>query len=110
VSGLDAVALWAGRDHACAVRRGGAVACWGAGFSGQIGDGQPRAMTTTPTPSPTPVSGITNAIGVGAGGNHSCSPTSTGTILCWGDNTHGEIGNGGAGDQKFSPESVLGYP
>ena len=110
VSGLDAVALWAGRDHACAVRRGGAVACWGAGFVGQIGDGQPRATATTPTPSPTAVSGITNAVGVGTGGDHSCSATSTGTILCWGDNTHGEIGSGGAGDQKFSPESVLGYP
>ncbi len=110
VSGVDAVALWAGRDHACAVRRGGAVACWGAGFLGQIGDGQPRAAATTPTPMPTAVSGITNAIGVVTGGDHSCSPTSTGTILCWGDNAHGEVGSGGAGDQKFSPESVLGYP
>ena len=52
VSGLDAIALWAGSIHACAVRRGGAVACWGAGFQGQIGDGQPRATATTPTPSP----------------------------------------------------------
>jgi len=110
VSGVDAVALWAGRDHACAVRRGGTVACWGAGFLGQIGDGQPRASATTPTPSPTAVSGITNAIGVVTGGSHSCSPTSTGTILCWGDNAHGEIGSGTALDQKFSPESVLGYP
>ncbi len=110
VSNVDAVALSAGRDHACAVRRGGAVACWGAGFLGQIGDGQPRAMAATPTPTPAAVSGITNAIGVVTGGNHSCSPTSTGAILCWGDNVHGEIGSGSAGDQKFSPESVLGYP
>lgn len=109
VSGIDAVALWAGRDHACAVRRGGAVACWGAGFLGQIGDGQPRASASTPTASPTAVSGITNAIGVVTGGAHSCSPTSTGLILCWGDNTHGEIGSGGA-SQVFSPESVVGYP
>jgi len=110
VSGLDAIALWAGSIHACAVRRGGAVACWGAGFQGQIGDGQPRAMATTPTPSPTAVSGISNAIGVGTGGNHSCAPTVTGAILCWGENAHGELGKGTAGGQLLSPESVLTYP
>jgi alpha-tubulin suppressor-like RCC1 family protein len=110
VSGLDAIALWAGSIHACAVRRGGAVACWGAGFQGQIGDGQPRATSTTPTPSPASVSGISNAIGVGTGGNHSCAPTATGAILCWGENSHGELGKGTAGGQLLSPESVLTYP
>jgi alpha-tubulin suppressor-like RCC1 family protein len=110
VSGLDAVALWAGANHACAVRRGGAVACWGAGFQGQIGDGQPRASATTPTASPSAVSGITNAIGVGTGGNHSCAPTSVGAILCWGENVHGEIGNGFTTASVQSPESVVGYP
>jgi alpha-tubulin suppressor-like RCC1 family protein len=110
VSGLDAIALWAGSIHACAVRRGGAVACWGAGFQGQIGDGQPRAAASTPTPSPSAVSGISNAIGVGTGGNHSCAPTLTGAILCWGENSHGELGKGTAGGQLLSPESVLGYP
>lgn len=110
VSGLDATALWAGRNHACAVKRGGAVACWGAGFQGQIGDGQPRADATTPTATPTAVSGITNAIGVGTGGNHSCAPTRTGLILCWGENAHGELGTGAVGASLLSPESVVGYP
>ena len=110
VNGIDAVALWGGKDHACAVKRGGAVACWGRGFEGQIGDGQPRAATTTPTPTPTSVSGVTNAIGVGTGGNHSCSPTSTGNILCWGENSRGEGGKGAAGPALMSPESVLTYP
>ena len=110
VSGLDAVALAAGTDHACAVKRGGAVACWGRGYEGQIGDGQPRALPTTATATPSSVSGITNAIGVGAGGNHSCAPTSTGTILCWGENGRGEIGKGAAGAPSLSPDSVVGYP
>ena len=110
VSGLDAIALWAGSIHACAVRRGGAVACWGAGFQGQIGDGQPRATATTPTPTPAAVSGISSAIGVGTGGNHSCAPTATGGILCWGENAHGELGKGTPGGPLLSPESVLSYP
>jgi alpha-tubulin suppressor-like RCC1 family protein len=110
VSGLDAIAIWAGSNHACAVRRGGAVACWGAGLLGQIGDGQPRATAATPTPSPAAVSGVTNAIGVGTGGNHSCAPTSTGLILCWGENARGELGTGKAGTPELSPDSVVGYP
>ncbi len=110
VSGVDAIKIWAGKDHACAVKKGGSVVCWGAGFYGQIGDGQPRTDATTPTAVPSPVSGITSAIGVGTGGNHSCAPTNTGLILCWGDNTHGEMGKGTTGGQLNSPESVLTYP
>lgn len=110
VNGVDAIAIAAGSNHACAVKRGGAVTCWGAGFQGQIGDGQPRALTTTPTPSPSLVSGVTNAIGVGTGGNHSCAPTSAGLIVCWGENGRGELGTGAAGAPVLSPESVLGYP
>ena len=110
VSGLDAIAIWGGTNHACAVKRGGAVVCWGAGFQGQIGDGQPRVDASTPTPSPANVSGITSAIGVGTGGNHSCAPTSNGTILCWGENDRGQLGTGSPGGQLLTPESVQGYP
>ncbi|CAN5823774.1 hypothetical protein BH11MYX4_BH11MYX4_39780 [soil metagenome] len=109
VSNLDAVALWAGADHACAVRRGGAVACWGAGFLGQIGDGQSRADATTPTASPSGVLGVTSAVKVGTGGNHSCATTAN-TILCWGENDRGQLGTGDAGTPLLSPESVVGYP
>lgn len=110
VSGIDAKKLWAGQDHACAVKKDGAVVCWGAGFYGQIGDGQPRADATKATPVPSPVSGVVSAVGVGTGGNHSCAPTMNGLILCWGDNAHGEIGKGTTGGQLNSPESVLTYP
>jgi alpha-tubulin suppressor-like RCC1 family protein len=109
VTGLDAIALWAGADHACAVKRGGAVACWGAGFLGQIGDGQGRADANTPTPSPSAVLGITSAVKIGTGGNHSCA-TTVNTILCWGENDRGQLGTGVAGIPLLSPESVLGYP
>jgi alpha-tubulin suppressor-like RCC1 family protein len=44
VSGVDdatALTLSVDGDHACAVRSGGALVCWGAGESGQLGDGRP---------------------------------------------------------------------
>jgi alpha-tubulin suppressor-like RCC1 family protein len=111
VSGLtQAIAASAGAIHACAVKTGGAVVCWGNGFQGQLGDGVPRPDASTPQPSPAPVSGITNAIGVATGGNHSCAPTSSGLILCWGENAHGELGKGVVGAPLLSPEAVQTYP
>lgn len=109
VPNLDATALWAGNDHACAVQRGGSVVCWGAGFLGQIGDGKTRPDAQTPTPTPAGVVGLTTAVKVGTGGNHSCA-TSGNNILCWGENDRGQIGSGAVGASLFSPDSVVGYP
>lgn len=111
VSNLDkAIAVSAGAIHACAAKTGGAVVCWGNGFQGQLGDGNTRLDASTPQPSPVPVQGITSAIGVGTGGNHSCAPTTQGNILCWGENVHGELGTGVVGGQIQSPEAVKTYP
>jgi glyoxylase-like metal-dependent hydrolase (beta-lactamase superfamily II) len=40
-----------------------------------------------------PVSGVQQAIGVGAGGDHSCAPTQSGAVACWGANDRGQLGN-----------------
>ncbi|MDB4943693.1 MAG: hypothetical protein JWP97_3227 [Labilithrix sp.] len=108
VGNLDAVALWAGADHACAVRRGGAVSCWGLGEHGQIGDGQARDAGAA-VPQPTGVLGVSSAVKIGTGGNHSCATTPN-TILCWGANDRGQLGTGVSGGDLLSPESVMGYP
>jgi hypothetical protein len=109
VSGVDATAIWAGTDHACALTRTGGVVCWGAGSRGQLGDGQPRPDASTPQPTPVPVSGIFDAIGVGTGGFHSCAPTKTQAIRCWGANERGQLGENTTNDEQ-TPISVLGYP
>jgi alpha-tubulin suppressor-like RCC1 family protein len=110
VSGLDdAVSLWAGASHACAVRASGVVVCWGAGSSGQLGDGLLREDASTPTPSRVTVSGINNAIGVRTGGDHSCAATRIGALVCWGANQRGQLGDG-TRDSQFSPTAVNNYP
>jgi alpha-tubulin suppressor-like RCC1 family protein len=45
----DAVDLSVGTSHACVVRAGGQVLCWGANSGGQLGDGTTH-YRTTPTP------------------------------------------------------------
>lgn len=105
----DATSIWTGRNHACAVRKNGAVVCWGAGARGQLGDGQSRPDAGGTQASFVTVSGIQTAIGVGAGGDHSCAPTKTDAIVCWGANERGQLGNATT-TSELSPVSVQGYP
>lgn len=112
VSGVDdAVAVAVGAAHACAVRKTGGVVCWGAGGSGQLGDGTARPDAATPTPSPVVVQGLASAAaGVGAGAEHSCVTLKNGGIACWGSNARGQIGTPSAVTPQPAPVNVTGYP
>ncbi|HSY80453.1 MAG TPA: Ig-like domain-containing protein [Gemmatimonadaceae bacterium] len=100
----------AGGMHTCGIESGGAqnyVACWGDNTSGQIGNGSVDATAHT-----TPVINGNSYAYVSAGYNHTCVLTSTtsGSILCWGDNTSGELGDGHtlAGGTGFAVSVTLG--
>ncbi|MFO0606203.1 MAG: MXAN_6577-like cysteine-rich protein [Polyangiales bacterium] len=89
VTGLtDARQIAVGWQHACALRAGGTVVCWGSNSQGQIGDG-----TNTNRPLPTPVMGITNAVEIRSGDYHTCARLMTGELRCWGYNYYGELGD-----------------
>ena len=106
VAGIaDATAIAAGQDHSCAVHRSGTVSCWGNNYNGQLGNGQSqdyenRSVSYRYGPYswvPTGVAGITDATAITAGGEHSCALREGGTISCWGNNWHGQLGNGQGG-------------
>ena len=110
VNGItDATALTAGGDelnsHSCALHQTGAVSCWGANSNGQLGNGQSGEDTDSSVP--VRVNGITNATALTAGSYHSCALRQNGTITCWGNNKHGQLGNGTISNFSSVPVGVL---
>ncbi len=80
-----------GGYHTCAIRSGGQVYCWGTNTNGQLG----QDTTVVPSsPTPLAVPNITDARSVTAGNRHTCVLRATGEVLCWGQNSRGQLGRG----------------
>ncbi|MEY2967053.1 MAG: hypothetical protein RLY50_1103, partial [Actinomycetota bacterium] len=103
VTGLSNVSrVTAGDEFTCAVASG-QVRCFGANWSGQLGDG-----TSTPRHSSAPVSNIAGtAVDVVAGEFHACAVTETEDVWCWGLNRNGQLGIGNRVSQT-SPQKISG--
>ena len=103
---VAAVEIAAGGDHTCALLSSGAVECWGQNDYGQTGD--PSLTGFTLTARPVIASG---ASGIASGSDHSCARMAgagnTQTMLCWGGNWRGQLGNPSAGPFSVTPVAVL---
>jgi alpha-tubulin suppressor-like RCC1 family protein len=94
---VDSVA--AGAGETCVLLAGGAVACWGANDSGQLGDGNNTGPEVCPgnlpcSTTPAVVPGVNGAIAVATNGNDACAVLSSGAVECWGNDISGELGSG----------------
>ncbi|EIJ78032.1 regulator of chromosome condensation-like protein [Bacillus methanolicus PB1] len=91
----NVVAVSAGGEHSLALLYDGTVCAWGANYSGQLGDG-----TNTDRSIPVQVKGIggsgvlNNVIAISAGEFHSLALLNDGTVLAWGNNDYGQLGDG----------------
>jgi alpha-tubulin suppressor-like RCC1 family protein len=101
-----ATGVAAGFHHVCAVAAG-AVSCWGnLGVDGLDGGLDEGGATAEPTP--VAIEGLSGGVsGVAAGGG-TCAVTKAGAVLCWGDNSFGQIGDGTT-TSRPAPVRVVGF-
>ncbi len=102
------VQLSAGVGHTCARTAAGAIWCWGAGKSGQLGNASSQD-SASPVQVQMPAKAGSYVVGIAAGGKHTCALRSDGTVWCWGDNGSGQAGTGSATPvQSGVPLQVFG--
>jgi len=109
--GLSFAAVSAGNNFSCGVTAAGVGYCWGAGTSGRLGTGGFADDST-----PAPVNGgltfamITTGKDVELapiGNGFACGLTTIGSAYCWGNNSHGELGDSGSSSHS-APVPVAG--
>ena len=111
-----------GYHFSCARLADGRVFCWGSHHAGTLGDGSyehegPECQypimlegTFDCAWSPVEVAGLDDAVEISAGYAHVCARRSTGEVVCWGDNFHGQLGIGDVDepDEFATPQDVVG--
>lgn len=104
VAGLDNItAIAVGGNFSLALRNDGTVWAWGSNQYGALGQGTTDANAH---PTPTRINGIAGAVAITAGGRHALALLSDGTLLAWGDNSLGQLGDAGAA--RLVPGAVAG--
>ena len=95
-------------DNSCARLVNGQVRCWGDNAYGDLGAGSPLASSPRPmivvaVAGTAPLSGVTQ---IDTGWDSSCARTSAGRAVCWGNNQHGQLGDGNSSGQSNRPVVV----
>ncbi|TDC76086.1 chromosome condensation regulator RCC1 [Actinomadura sp. 7K507] len=103
-----AVRIAVAGQHGLALLRDGRVASWGHNDLGQLGDGSRRDRLT-----PALVSGVrgkgdlTGVAAIAAAEKHNYALRKDGTVVAWGNNTAGQLGDGTL-ELRTSPRVVVG--
>jgi len=96
--GLKFTTLVAGLTYTCGMTRDGAVFCWGANDSAQLGDGTVKNSVT-----PVRVATDIKFKAIGPGGSHTCAVSLDSVGYCWGGNWHGQLGVGDRDGDTAAP-------
>ena len=85
------VAVSDGTWHACGLQGDGRAYCWGANAEGQLGAG---GAVQGASSSPVRVAGDSAFRMLSCRGRHTCAVTKAGSVMCWGMNNAGQLGDG----------------
>ncbi len=99
--GRPAIAIAGGSNHGMALLDDGSVWVWGDNSHGQLGNNGVNNWAFTPVQ----VAGLSNVTAIAAGANHNLALKSDGSVWAWGDNSHGQLGDGTT-IQRNSPVAV----
>jgi alpha-tubulin suppressor-like RCC1 family protein len=104
----NATAIAGGEDHTIALRQDGSVWAWGNNELGQLGDGSSGVNNYRSTP--VQVTGLANITAIAGGEHHTVALMQDGSLWAWGDNEHGQLGDGtsGADNYRTTPVQVAG--
>lgn len=95
----------AGYAHSCALIDDGRVLCWGADWSGQLGDAISQSQPA-PVFAALPEGAVATQVSIA--GSTSCARLSDGNVLCWGEAGDGQAGVGTNTDQWVPAQVDLG--
>lgn len=99
------VAISAGGGHTIVLKKDGTVWVWGFNGWGQLGNG---AIAGERFPTPGLVSSLSDIKAIAAGDDHSLALKNDGTVWAWGNNWHGQVGDGTDTDKRPSGSQVNG--
>ena len=101
LSAPDIKTLAGGANHSLALKTDGTVWAWGRNNVGELGNGTNSTTgcncisTPVQVVNPSDPSGFLQGVTtIAAGGDHSLALRSDGTVLAWGSNNFGQLGNG----------------
>ncbi len=101
--------LAAADGYTCAILRAGSVSCWGKSH-GTSGDALNPEGLVVNSKSPRSIAGLEAAIDLSATGDFACAVLTGGVVSCWGENDHGQLGDGSVAGRSTPGVVVQGLP
>ncbi len=95
LSGVAQLAQGSTSAHTCVRKMDGTVLCWGINNYGQLGVKSNDTCGNQPcSQTPIVVAGLSSVADIAVGNSHTCALKTDGTVLCWGWNGQGQLGDG----------------
>ncbi|HEX7318213.1 MAG TPA: S8 family serine peptidase [Pyrinomonadaceae bacterium] len=106
LTNVKAVAV--GYEFSLALKEDGTVWAWGSNFDGVIGPNG-GAANFDPHPTPVQVTGLPAITSIAAGDDFALALAADGTVWSWGDNNHGQLGQGPQHGGRTTPAQIPNF-